>query len=85
MGDALNKPFARRSAMIAATVMTIVYLTYRGIVQLQEITARKRTEDTFDALLESTPDAMIIVDRQGQIVLVNARPRRCSVIARTRC
>ena len=42
-------------------------------MQLQDITARKRTEETFDALLESAPDAMIIVDRQGRIALVNAQ------------
>jgi cellulose synthase/poly-beta-1,6-N-acetylglucosamine synthase-like glycosyltransferase len=31
MGDLFNKPLVRRSAMIAATVMTVVYLTYRGL------------------------------------------------------
>jgi cellulose synthase/poly-beta-1,6-N-acetylglucosamine synthase-like glycosyltransferase/tetratricopeptide (TPR) repeat protein len=31
MGDVFNKPLVRRSAMIAATVMTVVYLTYRGL------------------------------------------------------
>jgi PAS domain S-box-containing protein len=43
------------------------------IVVTLDITERKRAENRFRSLIESAPDAMIIVDQQGQITLVNSR------------
>src|SRR6267143_1921699 len=58
-----------------------VYKDVRGNVlgvfaAARDFTGRKKAEERFRAVLEAPPDAMVIVNKDGRIVLVNAQTQK---------
>jgi PAS domain S-box-containing protein len=62
--------------MIEARVEAYDQLKQHAATLENEVAHRKRTERKLWGLLESAPDAMVIINQDGEIVLVNAQTER---------
>lgn len=59
---------------VEISLSPLVSGTERYVISaVRDVTQRKKAENKFRGLLESAPDAMIIVNRSGEIVLVNSQ------------
>jgi PAS domain S-box-containing protein len=58
------------------SILAFLFIAASGLALRSDMRQRHRSEEKFRGLLESAPDAVVIVDREGRIVLVNTQAER---------
>lgn len=73
--SALRKDGSEFPAEISLSRVTVPEGSFTSAA-IRDVTQRRRVEAKFRGLLEAAPDAIVIVDRTGRIVLANAQAER---------
>jgi two-component system sensor kinase FixL len=73
-GAASSRPHSERSWLVSYYPVQDSQGTTLGVnTVVQEVTERRRTEERFRLVVESTPNAIVMVNAEGAIVLVNSQ------------
>jgi PAS domain S-box-containing protein len=62
-----------KTIIVLGGALALLFLFAASLVVHKEMASRKQAEQTFRQLLEAAPDAMVVVNQHGRIVLVNAQ------------
>lgn len=65
-----------KAVMILGNILALLFLTVAGMIVFSQMGKSKRSEAKFRGLLEAAPDAMLVVDQSGRIVLVNVQTEK---------